>query len=291
VEGADYVQQDLAQPWDERLVRFLGRADAVLHAAARSSPWGTRRQFEQSNVEATRRLIAMCEERGQPQLVFVSSSSVYYRPCDQLGIREGDPPADQPVNRYAATKLAGESLVRGYSGPWVIVRPRAVYGPGDTVLFPRILNAARAGRLPLLVRPGSPVVGDLICIDNLVHCLCQALADPKITGEFNLTDNQPVEIQEFLGRVFDRLSIARPVKQVPVATAFRVARVLEAFYGVALPWLEPPITRFGVHVFAYSKTFDVSRMLETFGPPPITTEEGISRFVEWVRQTNPYGPA
>lgn len=291
VEGDDYVRQDLARPWDERLVRFLGRADAVLHAAARSSPWGTRRQFAQANVEATRQVIAMCREQGQPRLVFVSSSSVYYRPCDQLGIREEDPIAGHPVNRYAATKQAGEKLVRDYPGAWVIVRPRAVYGPGDTVLFPRILKAARAGRLPLLVRPGAPVVGDLIFIDNLVHCLCQALADPNITGEFNLTDNQPVAIQEFLGQVFDRLSIARPVKQVPVAVAFRVARVMEAFYGVALPWLEPPITRFGVHVFAYSKTFDVRRMLEAFGPPPVSTDEGIIRFVEWVRRANPYGSA
>jgi hypothetical protein len=47
---------------------------------------------------------------------------------------------------------------------------------------------------------------------------------------------------------------------------------------------EPPITRFGVSVFAYSKTMDVSKCLRELGPPSVALEEGVSRFVTW--QTN-----
>jgi nucleoside-diphosphate-sugar epimerase len=65
------------------------------------------------------------------------------------------------VNAYAETKAMGEALVRTYEGPWVIVRPRAVFGPGDTVLFPRILAAAAVDGCRFHQRrPARP--GDLI---------------------------------------------------------------------------------------------------------------------------------
>ena len=60
----------------------------------------------------------------------------------------------------------------------MILRPRAVFGPGDTVLFPRVLTAARKGRLPLLVSDGPPPQGDVIYIDNLCHYMLQAATRP-----------------------------------------------------------------------------------------------------------------
>ncbi len=52
---------------------------------------------------------------------------------------------------------------------------------------------------------------------------------------------------------------------------------------------EPPITRFGVHVFAYSKTFDVSKMLHTFGPPPQSVDQAVDEFIQWVQSdSDPY---
>src|SRR5262249_38661197 len=133
--------------------------------------------------------------------VFLSSSSVYYRPCHQFGITEETPLPERPVNHYAATKRKAESLVAAYPGPWVILRPRAVFGPGDTVLFPRILRAAQAGRLPLLVADG-PVTGDLIYIENLVDYTVRAATDPLVRGCFNLTNNEPVPVLDFLLDIF-----------------------------------------------------------------------------------------
>ena len=285
---ADYVRFDLAQPFSDRLIAKLKDVDVVIHAAAHSSPWGSRRKYQLANVVATENMLRACQHAGYPKFVFVSSSSIYYRAQDQLRINESTPPAILPVNQYAATKQIAEQRVRNYNGEWVILRPRAVYGVGDTVLFPRILAAASAGKFPLLTRPGEPAVGDLISIDNLVDCLFQAASRAEIIGEFNLTDNQPQEILVFLMDVFKRLNIAPPQKELSVKTAFRAARVVEALYRVVMPWREPPITRFGVHVFAYSKTFDVKKMLDAFGPPNQSTDEAVKQFVSWVQAEDPY---
>jgi nucleoside-diphosphate-sugar epimerase len=287
----DYLPFDLeslSQPTQrQKFADWIRGCDTIVHAAARSSPWGTKRQFQTANVDATQQLLDLCSEQGLPRFVFISSSSVFYREQDQLNLTEASPQADRPVNAYAASKQEAERRVQGYRGDWVILRPRAVYGRGDTVLFPRILRAAAAGRLPQLVRPGPPVCGDLILIDNLVDCIYRAVTDRRISGCYNLTDGNPVEINAFLADVLARLELPAPRRRVPVAQAYRVAWWLEKMYGWFRPQTEPPITRFGVHVFAYSKTFDISKMLRDFGPPQKSTEQGVQEFVTWMKTQRP----
>ena len=274
-----YTAVDLSRPFD---IDF--DPDVVIHAAARASPWGTRAEYHRQNVDATRHVIDYCRRHGMPRLVYVSSSSVFYRDGHQLGITEESPIGPRFVNDYAASKHEGERLATAYPGEWCIVRPRAVFGPGDTVLFPRILEAARRGRLPLVDNGGAPAVGDLIYIDTLCDYLHAAATSPQAPGRaFNLTNNQPVAILPFLFDVFDRLAVPRPTRKVSLRTAMLAARGSEAIYRVLRLSGEPPVTRFGVGVFAWSKTFDVSRAIAAFGPPSTSLEHGVERFVEWQR--------
>lgn len=275
-----YVSHDLAHPLPET----LGTFDVVIHAAARSSPWGRRQEFDRQNVLATRHVLDHCLRHGRPRLVFLSSSSVYYRPEHQLGITEDTPMPERAVNEYAATKQRAEELVKAYPGGWVILRPRAVFGPGDTVLLPRILAAARAGKLPLLKSGGPPAVGDLIYIDNLVDCCVKAAADPAVDGCINVTNNEPVVLHEFMLDLFRRLDIPAPTRRVSQGIAMFGAGLIERFYSWFRPDHEPPITRFGIHVFAYSKTFDVTRMLSVLGPPRVKLAEALERTVAWEKE-------
>ena len=276
-----YFSHDLSEPLPNECG---GPFDVVIHAAARSSPWGSRAEFEKQNVLATRHVLDHCVRHGLPRLVYISSSSVYYRPGHQLGIREDTPFPRRPINHYAATKRKAEGLVRSYPGSWVILRPRAIFGPGDTVLLPRILEAARAGRLPLLAPKDGVAIGDLIYIDNLVDYVARAALDPGVRGCLNLTNNEPVAIHGFMLDIFRRLDIPAPKRRVSVRLASAAAGLLEWYYALCRPGREPPITRFGVHVFAYSKTFDVSRMLATLGAPRVSLTEGVERTVACIKR-------
>jgi 2-alkyl-3-oxoalkanoate reductase len=277
-----YVRADLTRP-----LQLDWRPDVVIHAAARSSPWGTARDFHEQNVVATRNVLDFCESRQVPRFVYISSSSVFYREMDQLGITETSPVGPDFVNYYARTKYEGERLAQEFSGSSVIVRPRAVFGPGDTVLFPRILRAARAGRMALIERPGGPAVGDLIYIDSLSDYLLHAALDPGVTGDFNLTNGEPVEIQSFLLRIFDELGLARPARRIPRDRALLVASLIEGLYKLFGIRSEPPITRFGVGVLGFSKTFDVSKCLRVLGRPSVSLEDGVRHFIAWQMQQPP----
>lgn len=275
-----YMQADLTQP-----LALDWQPDVVIHAAARSSPWGSLQEFRRQNVLATRHVVDFCEAHAVPRLIYISSSSVFYREADQLGMTEESPIGPEFVNHYARTKHEGEEVAGSFSGSVCILRPRAVFGPEDTVLFPRILRAAQQGKMAFISRPGEPpALGDLIYIDSLCDYLMRAALDASITGDFNLTNHEPVEIQDFLARVFTALDLPLPSRSIPREKALRIATVLERVFKLLLPWKEPPITRFGVGVLGYSKTFDAGKSLRVLGPPSVGLEEGLRRFVEWQKQ-------
>jgi len=232
VDLPNYQRIDLTRPFD-----LPFEPDVVIHAAARASPWGTRRQYHEQNVVATRNVVDFCEKKGKPRLVYISSTAVFYREEHQFDLTETSPIGPRFVNEYAATKYRGETVVQSYRGESLILRPRAVFGPGDTVLFPRVLAAARKGVLPLFVGQTQPVMGDLIYIDTLCDYLPDAAQRAQVAESYNLTNGRPVEIQRLLLDVLDRLGVPRPKRQLSIASALRVATVLEWLYRLLrLSW-------------------------------------------------------
>lgn len=276
-----FVAHDLTRPLPEEWPGY----DVLVHCAALSSPWASPATYRRQNVEATANVLAYAGRsggRGCPRVVFISSSSVFYRHGDQFGITEDTPLPDTPINGYAATKRAAEELVRAARLSTVILRPRAVFGPGDTVLFPRILRAARRGGVPRFTRAdGISPRGDLIYIENLSHFIERAIASGA-EGSLNLTNGEPVDTVAFLDAIFAELGYPKIRRSLSVGVAFRLAHILETASRVSGYW-EPPLTRFGVEVMAYSKTFDVAKATAVFGPAPISNAEGLARFVDWQR--------
>ncbi len=275
----NYAQRDLSKPFD-----LPFRPDVVIHAAAHASPWGSRRDYERHNVEATRQVIEYCRRAGHPRLLYISTSAVYYREEHQYDLYEDSPIGPSFVNIYAKTKHAGERLLASYGGEHCVLRPRAVFGPGDTVLFPRIIEAARKGVLPVFIGQVQPVIGDLIYIDTLVDYLLRAAIAPRLAMSYNLTNAQPVDLQALLHRVLAQLQLPHPKRRVSVGAALKAATALEWLWRTLHLTGEPPATRFGVGVFAYSKTFDPSRALADLGPPSVSLDDGVERFIAWQRR-------
>lgn len=144
-----------------------------------------------------------------------------------------------------------------------------------------MIAAARKGALPRFVGQSQPVIGDLIYIDALCDYLYRAAVAPQLQPSYNLTNAQPVDLQQLLLDVLARLQLPLPQRQVRIGTALRMASVVEGAYRLLRLRGEPPITRFGVGVFAYSKTFDPRRTLADLGTPSVGLDEGIDAFVRW----------
>ena len=139
----------------DSLDRLLEGADAVIHVAgvinARDAAG-----FEAGNVNGTAAVIAAAEKVGARRFVHVSS----------LAARE------PKLSIYGATKAGSEALVAASSIPSAIVRPPAVYGPGDRETL-ELFKMARRGFV--LLPPEGRI--SLIHVDDLGRLLL-ALADP-----------------------------------------------------------------------------------------------------------------
>jgi len=276
MDWSNYQQVDLSCGL---IIDFV--PDIVIHAAAHVSPWGSAKEFQKQNVDATRQVIRFCEDNGSPRLVYLSSSSVFYKDEPQFDLTEDSPIGPEFINEYSATKYAGEQLVEAYGGEHVILRPRAIFGPGDTVLFPRILRAAKKGLLPIIEPEEGETIGDLIYIDVLCDYILTAALDRNIKGAYNLTNAEPVAFQTLLLSVLKKLNLPLPKRRIKSSTAMKMAGFFEALYKVFRIPKEPPLTRYGVSVMVHSKTFDVTRMLNDFGAPSISIDEGVERFEAW----------
>lgn len=269
-----YIQQDLTKPLKLEILNF--NPDVIVHCAALSSPWGTKDEFYQNNIRATENIIELAKLK-KSRVVYISSSSVFYQNIDQLNITEDTLKPNEFANEYAKTKFIGEVKVKESLDNYIILRPRAVFGPGDTVLFPRIL---KVGKIPCI--KNKEVIGDLIYIDNLSYYILKA-CESSVVDDFNLTNNSPIVIHEFLEDVFKKLSLPYKKITVSIPIAMFFAKHLENFYKLFSIKKEPPITTFGVGVFAYSKTFNIQKTIKQFGVPPYSNKDGVDNFINWFK--------
>lgn len=260
--------------------------DVVIHAAGRTSPWGTPREYTRDNVETTRQVIDFCNRRNHPRLIFISSAAVYYRFAHRLNIRECDPIGPGFTSEYGCSKRQAERLVEGYPGEKTIFRPCAVFGMGDTLLLPPLLAAAKQGKLVRLLTEGMTAQADIMHVDVLCDYLMRAATSAKLRSCYNISAGHPVETEDFLCEVLQQLGLPEPEKKVRLSTALRVAGALEWLWR----WLplsgEPPITRFGVAVFGYANTLDVSPLRADFGAPYVDFALSLREFLQAYREGN-----
>ncbi len=273
--GASPVQADLRDR--SAIIAACAGMDAVYHVGALSAPWGASADFQAINVGGTENVIAGCEQQAG-RLVVVSSPSVLFNGRDQALLTDAAPYPTRFISTYSATKKLAEDRVnaairRGL--PAVILRPKAIFGPGDTTLLPRLIDAARQGRLPQ-IGSGRNLV-DLTYVENVVAALLLALEAPAALGNtYTITNNEHAPLWDVIRTVLQRLGIPSKLRVVPLRLALLAAGLLEL--RAQLTRREPLLTRYSVAILARTQTYDISAARRDLGyTPPIALAEGIER--------------
>ena len=261
--------------------------DYVVHCAALSSPWGRYNDFYSANVEVTKNILEASVNNHVKKFVFISTPSIYFNFHDRFLVKESDPLPGKPVNYYAATKLLAEKHVLNANGNRIktlALRPRAIVGAGDTVIFPRLLRAYHAGGLKIIGNGTNRC--DLTCAGNVVEAIaCSFNAGDEAFGRaFNISDGSPVILWQTINHLLHELELEPITKKIPESLAYFAARLIELKHKLLLDTSEPAITRYGLGALSKSLTMDISSARKYLNYQPIqTTEEGIKEFVEWYR--------
>lgn len=262
-------------------------ADYVIHAAALSTVWGKWSDFYSANVEGTGNVIDFCKANKVKKLIYVSSPSVYTEKKDRLGIREEEVNPKNKLSFYIRTKIMAEDLIRKAQEEGldtVIIRPRGLFGIGDTSIIPRLIKANRTIGIPLL-NQGKNIV-DITCVENVALALRLAVESEKDVGKtYNITNGEPREFKQILEELFLQIGEETHYKKLPVGLLYAAATLLEVVYKLFHIYKEPSITRYTVLTLGYSQTLNIDGARKDLNYQPIMTlSEGIKKYADDIRK-------
>ncbi|ROS28236.1 NAD(P)-dependent oxidoreductase [Cellulomonas sp. PhB150] len=271
----------------EAVARAVTGAEAVVHLAAKVDIVGPEDEYRMINVEGTRTVLDAARAAGVARVVYVSSPSVAHTGASLVGAGAGPAEPAHARGPYARTKAAAEQLALAADQPGfrvVAVRPHVVWGPGDTQLVGRIVDRARAGRLPIL-GTGAPLI-DTTYVDNAVDALVAALVAPADSyGQaYVVTNGEPRPVRELIDAICAASGVPVPRRRVPAALARAAGAGLDAAWAhLPLPG-EPPLTRFVAEQLSTAHWFDQRRTREALGwEPRVSVDEGIARLAAHAR--------
>ena len=272
--GAEPVGGDL----DDRAALKAGAegCELAFHAAAKVEDWGDPADFERLNVRGTQNVIDACREAGVRRLVHVGTEAALMAGQPLVNVDESTPLRPDSAAMYSSSKAKAEQLVRDAGGlETVVVRPRFVWGRGDTSLLPTIIEMVRSGRFRWV--GGGRHLSATTHIDNTVEGLWLAATKAPAGSVYFVTDGEPVVFREFLTEMLGTQGVEIPDKSVPPGVARVAAAASERIWRLLKRPGSPPLTRFAVWVSSQECTIDISRAERELGYRPVTTrEEGLA---------------
>jgi nucleoside-diphosphate-sugar epimerase len=257
----------------------MSDCDAVVHAAALTAQWGPPHEFTAVNVEGTAAVLEAAREAGVRRLVHISTEAVLADGRPLHGVDETRPRPGRPVGEYARTKGLAEDLVLAACAPGLTtlaVRPRLVWGPGDTTVLPAVVQAARAGRFAWVDH--GHYLTSTCHVANACAGVLAALERGGGGRAYFLTDGEPVEFRAFLTALAATAGTELPDRSVPRWALSAAARAAEAAWRVLRLRGEPPVTRTFVALSAQEMTVDdAAARRELDYRPVLTREEGLKQ--------------
>jgi nucleoside-diphosphate-sugar epimerase len=183
----------------------------VIHCAGLASHTASKKALHDANVIATQNLLEACS--SNTSFIFISSASVY--PANDALFKESDAGDISNIPEYGKTKMQAEKVCLQFENKiknLFILRPRAVYGPGDNQLLPRLKKLVKGSYFLL---PGNGKNRISMChIDNLSDAL-EKIINSGIQGSnvWNVCDSETYELATILKPLMEKES-SRSLKMI-----------------------------------------------------------------------------
>ncbi len=257
-------------------------AEVVLHLAAAFRESGAPDSlYKAVNVEGTRIVMEAAVRAGARKVVYCSTQGVHGHVSPAPG-DENSPIA--PADYYQQTKYEGEGVVRQFTDAieTTIIRPTAIYGPGDPGRFLMIFRRVNRGRFPMF-GSGSTFYHP-VYIDNLVDAFMLTLAPGVGAGEaYIIGDQEYFPIRVLVEKVASAMEIPIAVPTYPLWPLIVAGHVCEKAckpFGV-----NPPIFPRRVDWFRQVRAFKIDKARRDLSyEPRVGIDEGLKRTGRWYRE-------
>jgi nucleoside-diphosphate-sugar epimerase len=274
--GAEPVRGDLGDR--DSLASGAAGADVAYHLAAHLGEWGPWEDFERGNVIGTRNALEGCAEAGVGRFVHCGTEAALMAGQPLVHVDESAPLRPDSRAPYPATKARAELEVRRANRPGfetMTLRPRFVWGKGDTTLLPEMVAAVKGGQFAWI--GGGRNVTDTTHVDNVVEGL-RLTAERGRAGEaYFVTDGEPVVFREFVTAMLETQGVTPPNRSVPAWTARPLAAVAETAWKLLPLSGAPPMTKFRSWLLTQECTIEIGKARTELGYAPLVShEEGLT---------------
>jgi 2-alkyl-3-oxoalkanoate reductase len=262
--------------------RSMRGVEFVFHLAAAFRELNVPDSFyDEVNVGGTRLVLHAARRAGVRKFLYCSTCGVH-------GNVE-HPPADEdapirPADYYQRTKYEAEPLVKQEAGDMevVILRPAAIYGPGDPERFFMIFKRVAKGTFPMF-GSGRTLYHPLY-IDNLVDAFLLCMPQGVGSGrEYLIADEKYYSIEDIVQAVARALDVPVRIPHYPVLPVVAVGHIVEKLCKPL--GITPPIFPRRVDWYRQNRAFDIGRAQRELGYQPlIELEEGLRRTGIWYRE-------
>ncbi len=274
--GGEPVEGDLA---DVAAMRAGAEGcELAFHAAAMLGDWGRREDFERVNVDGTRNALRGCAEAGVRRFIHVGTEAALLVGGPLIDVDETVPLRPDSPSLYCATKARAEQAVVSANADGfetVVVRPRFVWGVGDTTLLPTAVEMVRSGRFAWI--GGGRHRTSITHVENVVEGLVLGAMRGRPGTVYFVTDGEPVVFRKFVTELLATQGVRAPSRSIPTSVAAALARAgEEAWRLLPLPG-RPPLTRLAYWISGQECTIRIDRAREQLGYAPVkTTAEGLA---------------
>jgi nucleoside-diphosphate-sugar epimerase len=262
--GAQVVTGDLSSK-PEMKIGMAGAA-VVFHCAADVSMWGDVKKIARVNVEGTRNVIECARDVGVPRVVHVSTEAVLVSGKPLVQMDETAPLPARNIGVYPATKAAAERVVRAMNGhgiECVIVRPRFIWGRGDTTVLPGMIDASKRGGFPFI--GGGDHLTSTCHVLNVIEGMLLAADRGKPGETYFLTDGPAVTVRGFVTDLLATQGVKAGAQNIPYWLALFLAHGMELFWKMAKYQGTPPLTRAMVELFGREVTVNDAKARRELG--------------------------
>ncbi len=270
--GAEPVLGDIADR--ASLESAATGAGVAFHLAAHLGEWGPWADFERGNVDGTHNVLEACADAGVRRFVHCGTEAALMAGEPLVHVDETAPLQPNSRAPYPATKARAELAVRDANRAGfetVVVRPRFVWGKGDTTLLPGMVETVRAGKWAWV--GGGRNVTDTAHVDNVVEGLVLAAAKGRPGESYFVTDGERVTFREFVTAMLESQGVQAPDRNLPAWTAAPMARVCETAWKILPLKGDPPMTTFRSWLLTQECTIEIDKAREELGYTPIVTHE------------------
>jgi nucleoside-diphosphate-sugar epimerase len=269
---------------DKALIeKTVSGCEVVYHLAAAFRQLNVPNQYYwEVNVEGTRSLVEAAQRFRVRRLIYCSTQGVHGHVQHPPG-NEHSPIA--PEDYYQLTKYEGEQVVREYVSRGldaVIIRPTAIYGPGDPGRFLILFRLVKRGSF--LMFGNGRTFYHPVYIDNLVDAFELALEKEGIRGEtYIIGDEHYYALNDLVQHVAAAMGVPLRMRYLPFWPLWTAALACE---GVCKPLrLTPPLFRRRVDWFRQVRAFSIEKARKELDyQPKVGLKEGLAATARWYQE-------